>query len=155
MKIGLAMVVAVGLAGCASADATRTSQNTIMIDAGAAPACGSGGAARVAAKSAAIETIKAGYDRYIIGSAAAQNNVSVSQGPGSYQTSGYFAGNTYQATSVYQPGPTIVAGSHDRQLSVVMFKNGEPGSERALDARQQLGPDWQEVVKNRILTCLS
>ena len=60
----------------------------MIIDAGAAPACGSMGAAKVAQKSAAVETIRAGYDRYIITGGQAQNNVSVTQMPGQFQTSG-------------------------------------------------------------------
>src|SRR6478609_10886616 len=95
MKIMIAAIAVGGLTACAGAQATRTSANTMVIDAGAAPACGPQGAAKVAAKSAAIETIRAGYDRYIIGGAASQNNVSVSQMPGSFQTSGSFSGNTY------------------------------------------------------------
>lgn len=152
----LVLMLAAGatLAGCAGTEVTRTSQNTMIIEAGAAPVCGARGAARVAAKSAAIETIRAGYDRYLIGGAQSQNNVSVTQLPGHVQTSGTFYGNSYQATSTYVPGGTIVSGSHDRQLAVMMFKNGEPGSEQALDARQQLGPDWKEIAERRILTCL-
>ncbi|WP_240539870.1 hypothetical protein [Salinarimonas soli] len=130
----------------------------MLIDAGAAPACGSQGAARVAAKTAAIETIRAGYDRYIIAGGAAQNNVSVSQMPGSYQTAGtmnYGRGyGSYNATTTYVPGPTIVAGSHDRQLSVVMFREGEPGAEQAIDAKSALGPEWQDLVKSGVRTCL-
>ena len=38
--------------------------------------------------------------------------------PGSIQTRGSFARNSYQATSTYVPGPTIVSGTHDRQLAV-------------------------------------
>jgi hypothetical protein len=129
-----------------------------MIDAGAAPACGPGGAARVAAKSAAIETIKAGFDRYIITGGQAQNNVVATQMPGRVHTAGtatYGGGfGTYNATSTYVPGPTIVSGSHDRQLGVVMFRDGDPGSENAIDARQELGPAWHELVKSGIRTCL-
>ena len=142
------------IGGCAGAEATRTSANSLLIDAGAAPACGSAGAARVAAKAAAIETIKAGYDRYIITGGAAQNNLTVTQGPGTFRTTGMVSGGFYSGTTTYQPGFPIVAGSHDRQLGVVMFRRGDPGFENALDARQQLGPDWQDQVKNRILTCL-
>ncbi len=149
-----ALGCAVLVGGCAGATATRTSQNTMTIDAGAAPSCGALGAAKVAAKSAAIETIKAGYDRYIIGSAASQNNVSVSQMPGSVQTRGAIIGNTYRSTSTYVPGPTIVSGTHDRQLEIMMFREGEPGYENALDAREALGPEWPEIVKNGIKTCL-
>lgn len=154
MKTLIVIGLAAALAGCAGASATRTSQNTMMIDAGAAPICGSQGAAKVAAKSAAIETIRAGFDRYIIAGGQAQNNVSVTQMPGHIQTSGSFYGNTYQGTSTYVPGPTVVAGSHDRQLTVVMFKQGDPGFEQALDARSQLGPEWKDIADRRILTCL-
>ena len=100
----------------------------MIIDAGAAPACGSMGAAKVA------------------------------QMPGQYQTSGtasYGRGfGTYNATTTYVPGPTIVAGSHDRSLGVVMFRNGEPGAENAIDARQALGAEWQDLVKSGVHTCL-
>ncbi|MFL4994122.1 MAG: hypothetical protein ACJ8DB_02820 [Microvirga sp.] len=57
-------------------------------------------------------------------------------------------------TTTYVPGPTIVSGSHDRSLGVVMFRNGEPGAENALDARQALGAEWQEIVKSGVHTCL-
>jgi len=105
LKRVLLMLPLVGaLTACAGAQATRTSANTMMIDAGAAPACGPGGAAKVAAKSAAIETIRAGYDRYIITGGQAQNNVSVTQMPGHVQTVGtarYYGGGfgTYNVTS--------------------------------------------------------
>ena len=130
----------------------------MLIDAGAAPACGSAGAAKVAAKSAAVETIRAGYDRYIIVGAQSQNNVSVSQMPGQFHTFGtasYGHGfGSYNSTTTYTPGPTIVAGSHDRSLGVVMFRNGESGSENAIDARQALGPEWADIVKSGVHTCL-
>jgi hypothetical protein len=152
------VVLASVLASCAGAQVTRTSANSMLVDAGAAPACGPAGAAKVAAKAAAIETIKAGYDRYIITSGSAQNNVAVTQLPGSYQTSGVATYNrgfgTYNATTTYVPGPTLVSGSHDRSLGVIMFKPGEPGFEQALDAREQLGPEWREIVKSGVRTCL-
>ena len=158
MRIVVISIISGSLAGCAGASATRLSANTMIIEAGAAPACGPGGAAKVAAKSAAIETIRAGYDRYIIAGAQGQNNVSSNTLPGSYNTAGslnYGRGyGTYNATTTYTPGPTIVSGSHDRQLAVVMFKNGEPGSENALDARAALGPDWADFTQSGIRTCL-
>lgn len=86
-----------------------------------------------------------------------QNNVSMAQMPGQARTSGTmtYGGDfgSMQATTTYVRGSTIVSGSHDRALTVVMFKNGEAGSENALDARQMLGPEWQELVKNGIRTC--
>ncbi len=126
----------------------------MIVQTGAAPVCGGRGALRVAQQLAAIETIKAGYDRYIITDGQAQNNVVVSQAPGSYNTSGNYGRGFYNATTTYQPGPAIVSGSHDQGLTVVMFRNGEPGAVQALSAQDALGPDWQEKVKNGIRTCL-
>lgn len=156
----IAAITAVGLltAACASAQATRTSANTMVIDAGAAPICKSTGASKVANKSAAIETIKAGYERYIITGGSSQNNVQVTTLPGQYRTSGTLAVGRgfgmYNATTTYTPGPTFVHGTHDRSLTVVMFNKGEPGYEQGLDAREALGPDWQEAVKNGVNSCL-
>jgi hypothetical protein len=148
------ILVAAALAGCASAQATRTSQNTLQIDAGAAPECGAQGAARVAAKSAAIETLRAGYDRYIITGGQSQNNVSTTRMPGRFQTTGAMSGGVYRTTTTYVPGPTVTTGSHDRSLSVVMFREGEPGAEEAVDAREALGAEWQDLVKSGIRSCL-
>jgi hypothetical protein len=47
-----------------------------------------------------------------------------------------------------------MAGSHDQGLAVAMFRDGEPGAEQAIPARDMLGPDWQEKVKNGARTCL-
>lgn len=147
------------LTACAGAQATRTSHNTMIIDAGAAPACGRSGAAKVAAKSAAVETIRAGYDKYIITGGSSQSNITTTQLPGQFNTVGtsssYGGGfRTYSATTTYTPGPTIVSGSHDRQLGVIMFRNGEPGAEQAIDARETLGPEWQDTVRSGVHTCL-
>lgn len=158
MRAIFLLVLALPLAACAGAQATRTSANTMLIDAGAAPACGPQGAAKVASQSAAIETIRAGYERYIITGGSAQSNISVTQMPGTVQTYGtanYGGGfGTFRATSTYTPEPTIVSGQHSRSLGVVMFNAGEPGFSNALDAREVLGKDWQELVKNGIRTCL-
>lgn len=145
--------VVFGLSGCAGTQATRTSQNTVMIDVGAAPACGQRGAAKVAAKSAAVETIKAGYERYIITGATARNNVRVFSGPTTARTFGSYGGGLVSATTYYST-PEYEIGTHDRQLEVVMLNKGDPGYERGVDARSALGPSWQEIVRDGVATCL-
>lgn len=150
--------LSLSLASCAGAQATRTSQNTLIIDASTAPACGRSGTAKVAAASAAIETIRAGYGRYMITGQEAADNVIVSQLPGrynSYGTATYGGGRgTFETSTTYTPGPTIISGGHDRALSIVMFKSSDPGFESAIDAREALGPDWAQMVKTGVHTCL-
>lgn len=116
-------------------------------------ACGEIGAAKVAQKQAAVATLKAGYDSYIIVDAASQNNVQVVQTPGTYNTTAVANGNYVTATTTYQPGVPIVMGHHNQAFAIRMFKNGEPGSENALSARDALGPDWQNKMKQVTLTC--
>ena len=154
-KSWLSILLAAFISSCARVEATRTSQNTMIIDAAAAVDCGSAGAARAASKGAALETIRAGFDRYIITSGSAANNVHVVAMPGHYSTFGTVGiyGN-FNATTTYQPGPSFVTGSHDRSLSVVMFKPGDAGFENAIDARQVLGPGWQEIVKSGVHSCM-
>jgi hypothetical protein len=146
------------LVGCARTEAVRISSNTMIVQAAAAPACGALGASRVAQMSAAIETIKAGFDRYVILGSQSQNNVSVSEGPGTYRSSGAVSvsGNTgfYSGTTTYTPGPTIVSGSRDHAFAIRMFKEGEAGADQAISAREILGPDWKLRVDRGILTCL-
>jgi hypothetical protein len=126
----------------------------MVIQTAAAPVCGGQGAIRVAQQLAAIETVRAGYDRYIITGGQAQNNVSVSQMPGSYNTAGTYGDGVYQATTTYQPGPTIVSGTHDQELAIMMLREGEPGAKQAVSARDTLGSDWQEKVSKGVRTCL-
>ncbi len=147
------------LGACASAEAIRTSQNTMIVQASAAPACGAAGAAKVAQTSAAIETIRAGYDRYIIVGGQANNDIRLVQGPGTATTYGTVTSSglgtaTYQGTTFYIPGPTYAVGRHNQAFAIQMFKEGEPGADRAISARQILGPDWKERAEKRVLTCL-
>jgi hypothetical protein len=72
--------------------------------------------------------------------------------PGTYNTTISGTGSMYQGTTTYTPGPTIVAGSHDQGLGVIMFREGDSGSQQALSAREILGPNWQEKVKNGVRT---
>src|SRR6185312_3798269 len=63
------------LAGCASTSTIPLSQDTFQITASAAPACGTAGAQQVAFKQAAVETIRRGYDRFVIVGGQASSNV--------------------------------------------------------------------------------
>lgn len=142
------------LAGCTSSETIQTSRDTALVQTSAAPICGGNGAARTAYKQAAIATIKAGYDSFIIMGGAASNNVRTVQMPGTYHT--YGSMNSYggfSADTTYSPGAVITAGSHDQSFQVKMFRRGQPGASDAIDAKNVLGKDWQKTVTNGIHTC--
>ncbi|MBO3760353.1 hypothetical protein [Ciceribacter sp. L1K22] len=145
------------LASCAQSDTMRTSSNEMVVSTRAAPICGGMGAAKVAQRVAAIETLKAGYDRYVILGADRYNDVRTVQMPGQYNTFGtattYGGMTSINATTTYTPGPTFVAGGHHQSLRVRMFREGEPGANNALSARAALGPEWERAVKNGVSHC--
>lgn len=153
MRVIAALALALVLGACARGQAVRTSANTMIVQTSAAAVCGGTGALAASQRLAAIETIRAGYDRYIITSGEAQNNVRVTQLPGTYNTEGTYGRGVMQATTTYQPGPTIVSGSHDQGLAVVMFHEGEPGAQQAVGAREVLGSGWEEKVKKGVNFC--
>ncbi len=47
----------------------------------------------------------------------------------------------------------MVLGSHDARLGVVMLNPEDKGFANAIDAKQELGPKWAEVVEKGIQTC--
>lgn len=142
------------LAACTSSDTIRTSANTAIVRTSAAPVCGGTGAARVAQQQAAIETIKAGFDRYIIVDGRSANNVQIVQGPGTFHHRGVSHGGLYSGTTTYQPGMPIIYGRHEQAFAIQMFREGEAGSHQAIPARDVLGPKWQDKVKaGHVGTC--
>ena len=137
--------------------------DVLQITASAAPACGATGAQKVAIRQAAIETIKAGYDSFIVIGGGSENNVHiVGSTPVYAQTNGYATatayGNTANAygssTTTYSGGQPIFGGSHDQTLVIKLFKEGDEGSTNALSARSILGPNWQEALDSSNNSCL-
>ncbi len=51
-------------------------------------------------------------------------------------------------------GQPIYGGSHKEGLIVKMFRGTDPAGANALDARQVLGPGWQDAVNKNNFTCL-
>lgn len=159
-----ALLNCVSLVGCATSTTMPISADTVQITSSVAPACGSEGAAKVAVRQAAVETIQRGYDRFIIQGAAARSDVGVvgytpavahtashatAQGYGGYATA------TGYSTTHVTGGQPIIGGSHRQGLIVKMFKDGDPAGSNALSARSELGPKWKQVVESdRSITCL-
>ena len=127
--------------GCVDTNTTQLSQNTIRVDVSAAPACGRTGAVRMVNKISAVETLRLGYDKYVIAQSASQDNVRVVGY--NTQTYGSYGYGNFNASSYATP---IVGGSRDAAGIVTMFNASDPPGRQAIDARQQLGPDWKEIV---------
>lgn len=155
--------IAVVAAGCAQTSAIPLAQDVVKITTSAAPVCGATGAQRIAFHRAAVETIRQGYDRFVIVGGQYQNNIGVvgytpvtAHTTGSATATGYggYASAYGSSTTTYSGGQPIISGSHDQGLVVKMFKEGDPAAAKALSARHTLGPKWQEAVNSKTRTCL-
>jgi len=158
MRYLLLLLLSATLSGCASTSATQISRNQVIISASAAPAYGRAGAARVASQMAAVETIRNGFERYIIRSAAGQSNVGVvTTGPTGATTTGTF--NSFGGTTTGQTHTTfhgshvIPFGTHDSELMVLMLNPGDQGYDQGVDARRVLGTNWEQIVQQGVRTC--
>jgi hypothetical protein len=130
--------------------------DTIQVTSDAAPVCGQTGAQKVAARRAAIETLKRGYDRYIILDGAYRNDVRVvgttpvianTYGSGTVNSYGNTATYNGQSTTYFSGGQPIIGGNHSQSFLVKMFRDSDPSGGNAIDARQVLGPEWQKALK--------
>ena len=144
--------------GCASTSVMPISQNEIVLTTSAAPVCGASGSGQVAGRMAAVETLRRGFERYLIGGAQSQNNVRATvMPPTSSYTTGQASvyGNTAYGSSTtnYYGGGVMYSGTNDTSLRVLMLKPGDPGFENGVDARTTLGSDWAKFVKEGISTC--
>jgi hypothetical protein len=157
MKIAvLTALVAIACAGCAKSSAIPLAADMVQITTSAAPVCGQAGAQSVAARRAAIETISRGYDKFMILDGRYQNDVRVightpvqahtTSNVSVYGGNGYATGYGTSRTT-YSGGNPIVGGSHNQGFMVKMFKDGDPAGANAVPARQSLGPNWKEAVK--------
>jgi hypothetical protein len=156
------LLTAALLAGCAGSTTMPLSQDTVQITSRAAPICGSEGAEKVAVRQASVETIRRGFDRFVILDAAATSNVGVvGYTPVTAHTTGYATATGYgnfataqgSSTTTYSGGFPIVAGKHKQGLIVKMFKDGDPAGANALSARTELGPRWKELAASESITC--
>lgn len=136
---GCYLLVALICGGCASASVMDLDSNTVQVSAGAAPACGAIGAQNYAVKTAAYQTLRRGFDKYIIAG---------SQATAEQKIAGYtpMYANTYGYSTTITGGAPIVMTEHGQNLVVHMFHINDPGSENAIDARTTLGPKWQEIL---------
>lgn len=158
LRFVLVTAIALGLAACARTSVMQVSHNEVMLTTSAAPVCGTTGSQQVAQQMAAVETLRRGFERYLIGGVGTQNNVGVIQTGPTYSNtygSATVSGNTAygQSTTYYGGQQTIVYGSHDTAMRVLMLKAGDTGYDRGVDAKMVLGADWQEKVTNGINTC--
>ena len=144
------LVLALLLSGCVKVSTVPLATDMVQITARAAPACGREGAEQVALHQASVETIKRGFDRFIIvNSSASSTFQQVGTTPITGQVSPYGQVNLYG-------GQPIITGKHEQVFAIKMFHEKDPAGNKALSAKTLLGANWQELVaKDTPITCTS
>jgi hypothetical protein len=130
-KIAFAAVLAAGLAGCAEQTAMRLAHDTIRVNVSTAPVYGALEPERRAMVLAAEETVKAGFDKFIIINGASgfhRNTLGT--------TGGYASWNQYGGTAV--GSQTVGMPRFQTEITIKMFKADDPQGRNAVDAREIL-----------------
>jgi hypothetical protein len=127
----LSLVIA--LSGCVETSIQPLSQSSFKVS--AESECGAKTTREIAFRSAAIEVIKRGADRFIV----------LGDQSGSKITGGQF-------TSY---GGFIAYDNNTQDMVIQIVKAGDRGYSDALSAKDTLGPDWKNIVaKEASKTCL-
>lgn len=143
-SVGVAAGLVTLLAGCAQTSVMDVNANTVMVSAAADPSCGRIGAKEVAVRRAAYETLRRGFDRYVILETAGEDNTKV-VGNLPIEVETKVSGSVVDTT--IDGGDAIMGGSYDQEIVVRMYRLSDPGADKAVDARRVLGPDWQKVMQ--------
>ena len=122
----------------AKSEIFQTEANNAMIFANVDSVCGKAGALRFAQQTAAVRTLRQGYERFIV------VNYSV-ESESKFESKSNFWGNIYTTTPVET--------GHRAEIEVRMLIRGDEGFDSGLDAKQVLGPTWREKVTYGIETC--
>ena len=122
-------LLAVGLLGCAEQSAMRLAADTVRINVSTAPVYGALEPERRAMLMAAEETVKNGYDKFIIANGASNFNQNVLGQP-----AGQASGSLTQGFTATGP-QTIAMPRFQTEIIVKMFKADDPAGANAIEAR--------------------
>lgn len=142
-----AVVVSLFVAGCAEQSAVQLAQDTVRLHISTAPIYAALEPQRRASLMAAQETVKRGYDKFIVVDNANgyKPNV-IGFSPAQYQSTGSanvvgndngFAGSS-QSRSTYTGAAPVAMPRFESDTIIKMFKVEDPAGANAFDARQIL-----------------
>ena len=138
----LATTIMLGaLAGCASTGVMPLAADTVQVTVEAIGSCSSTQTQQLALKHAAVATLQRGFERFEVTQASDTSKLSAFQQPTVATTQG-----TRQGSRTTVTGGTKWWESPRTVLQVKMYRAGERGADRAVEARNVLGHDWAKMV---------
>ena len=144
----LPIALAVVVAGCARTSTVPVDADTIRITVRVAPICDGKDADRLARRQAAVETIRRGFEDYVVVSSVGGDHLA-DEAPVTART--ILNGDSTRA--LFSEDAPLLA--HHRVLTVRMLRAGQGDSTSSVSARAFLGDDWEELVtKDAAPTCV-
>ncbi len=137
------------LGGCVHASVMQLDATTVEITVSGAPVCGDTGTQQAAYQDAAIATLRAGFDMFIVvGEGGADQTAFVGTTPVYADTYGSSFGNSYSSSTTITGGTPIFLTRHKQKIVIKMFRASDPMAAQAISARSVLGPNWVDKVAN-------
>ena len=147
LRVLLVAVLGV-MTGCARTSTVPLDADTVEITVRVGTICDAGDADRLARRQAAVETVRRGFEDYVVIDSVGGDHVA-----GEASTAA--RANLYGADTgpLFSEDAPLLA--HHRVLTVRMFRAGEGDSAASVSARAVLGSDWEMLVtRSAPATCL-
>lgn len=151
LRVLLVVVLGVVLGvvtGCARTSTVPLDADTVQIAVRVATICDARDADRLVRRQAAVETIRRGFEDYVVIHSVGGDHIA-GEAPATARTTLYGSGT----------GPLLSGDApllaHHRVLTVRMFRAGEGDSATSVSARAVLGDNWEALVmKGAPTSCL-
>ena len=144
----LLLLLPVVLTGCARTSTAPVGADTIEVTVHVGTICDGGDAERLARRHAAVETIRRGFDDYVVIDSVGGDHTAKEEPATARTTLSGGSGRT-----LFSEDAPLLA--HHRVLTVRMFQAGEGDSAATVSARAVLGDEWEAVVaRGPATTCL-
>ena len=138
LRVLLLLLPAV-LTGCARTSTVPVGEDTIEITVHVATICDGRDAERLARRNAAVETIRRGFDDYIVIGSVGGDHMAEEEPATARTTLSGSSGRT-----LFSDDAPLLA--HHRVLTVRMFQAGAGDSAATVSARAVLGDEWEAVA---------
>ena len=136
------------MAGCARTSTVPLDADTVEITVRVGTVCDGGDAERLARRQAAVETIRRGFEDYVVVDSVGGDHAA-GEVSDTARTTLYGTGTR----ALFSEDTPLLA--HHRVLTVRMFPAGQGDSVASVSARALLGDDWEVLVaKGAPGTCL-
>lgn len=158
MKTLTGMVLALTVATVAGCKTTNDLQKQFVLRTSSAAGCGPAAAARVERELAAVETLRRGYDRFVIRGASTADSTKATvlnrADADAYASADVYRNSANGNTVAYFGNQKVLlSGAHEAALYVHMLAPRDPGYKSAIRAKKVLGENWKQIVKTGIQSC--